>query len=77
MAIYAAVAITRGVSSWFAVAYAGLSVICLLSYAMDKSAAVAGRWRSSEQSLLLLGLVGGWPGGSDSDIVRALAASLQ
>ena len=63
VAIYVALALTRGVSMWFAVAYLGLSIVCLLAYAFDKSAAVEGRWRSSEQSLLLLGLAGGWPGG--------------
>jgi uncharacterized membrane protein YsdA (DUF1294 family)/cold shock CspA family protein len=63
IAIYVALALTKGVSIWFAAAYALLSIICLLAYAFDKSAAVAGRWRASEQSLLLLGLAGGWPGG--------------
>jgi uncharacterized membrane protein YsdA (DUF1294 family) len=63
VAIYVAVAVTRGVSHWFAVAYVGLSIVSLLAYALDKSAAVAGRWRTSEQSLLLLSLAGGWPGG--------------
>jgi uncharacterized membrane protein YsdA (DUF1294 family) len=63
IAIYIALSLTKGVSIWFAAAYVVLSLICLLAYAFDKSAAIAGRWRSSEQSLLLLGLVGGWPGG--------------
>lgn len=63
IAIYIAVSLTHGVSIWFAAAYVGFSVVCLLAYAFDKSAAIAGRWRSSESSLLLLGLVGGWPGG--------------
>jgi uncharacterized membrane protein YsdA (DUF1294 family) len=43
--------------------YAVASVVCFLAYAFDKSAARAGRWRTSENTLLLLGLVGGWPGG--------------
>ena len=43
--------------------YAVASVVCFLAYAFDKSAAMAGRWRTSENTLLLLGLVGGWPGG--------------
>jgi uncharacterized membrane protein YsdA (DUF1294 family)/cold shock CspA family protein len=60
---YLWIAATRGVSVWFALVYVGLSLLSLLAYAIDKSAAVGGRWRSSEQSLLLLGLVGGWPGG--------------
>lgn len=63
IAIYIAVALTCGVSIWFAGAYGALSIVCLLAYASDKSAAMAGRWRASEKSLLLLGLVGGWPGG--------------
>jgi uncharacterized membrane protein YsdA (DUF1294 family)/cold shock CspA family protein len=45
------------------VAYGVASVVCFLAYAFDKSAATAGRWRTSERMLLLLGLVGGWPGG--------------
>ncbi len=49
--------------AWVALVYLGMSLVCLMVYAFDKSAAVAGRWRSSEQSLLLLGLLGGWPGG--------------
>lgn len=61
--VYVAVATTRGVSWWFAFAYVGLSIVCLMAYALDKSAANAGRWRSSERSLLILGLAGGWPGG--------------
>jgi uncharacterized membrane protein YsdA (DUF1294 family) len=63
VALYVAMAATRGVSNWFALAYIGFSFVTLVAYALDKSAAVAGRWRVSEQSLLLLGLAGGWPGG--------------
>lgn len=61
--VFGAVAATRSVSWWFAFGYVVLSVVCLMAYALDKSAAVAGRWRSSERSLLILGLAGGWPGG--------------
>lgn len=46
-----------------AAGYLALSVICFISYAVDKSAATSGGWRTKESSLLLLGLVGGWPGG--------------
>jgi uncharacterized membrane protein YsdA (DUF1294 family) len=38
------------------------SVVCFLAYAADKSAAVAGRWRVAESTLIFLGLAGGWPG---------------
>jgi len=47
---------------WIALLYLVASFICFLAYAFDKSAAVAGRWRISEGTLLTLGLVGGWPG---------------
>jgi uncharacterized membrane protein YsdA (DUF1294 family)/cold shock CspA family protein len=63
VAVYFVVARKYPVSPWFALAYVVLSVMCLMIYAFDKSAAVAGRWRSSEHSLLALGLLGGWPGG--------------
>jgi uncharacterized membrane protein YsdA (DUF1294 family)/cold shock CspA family protein len=43
-------------------AYIGLSMVTFLAYAFDKSAARQGRWRTSEQSLHVLGLAGGWPG---------------
>ena len=61
--IYALITAKYRVSFWFALSYIVLSVASLMVYAFDKSAAVAGRWRSSEQSLLALGLLGGWPGG--------------
>jgi uncharacterized membrane protein YsdA (DUF1294 family) len=37
-------------------------VVCFIYYAVDKSAAAAGRWRVPEGTLILLGLAGGWPG---------------
>ena len=43
-------------------AYVLLSMITFIAYAIDKSAAQAGRWRISEASLHMLGLIGGWPG---------------
>jgi uncharacterized membrane protein YsdA (DUF1294 family) len=42
--------------------YAGASAVCFLFYAVDKSAARVGRWRTPESTLLLLGLCCGWPG---------------
>ena len=38
------------------------SLACLVAYALDKSAAIRGRRRIPERTLLALGLVGGWPG---------------
>jgi uncharacterized membrane protein YsdA (DUF1294 family) len=42
--------------------YLALSVLLFVVYAVDKSAAKAGRWRISERNLLFVGLLGGWPG---------------
>ena len=42
--------------------YAGASVLAYVAYAMDKSAARNGRWRTQESTLHFLGLIGGWPG---------------
>jgi uncharacterized membrane protein YsdA (DUF1294 family)/cold shock CspA family protein len=44
------------------IAYAALSVIAFAAYAIDKSAAQAGRWRTKESTLHILALAGGWPG---------------
>ena len=38
------------------------SAVCFAVYALDKSAAIAGRRRVAERTLLLLGFAGGWPG---------------
>lgn len=42
--------------------YFAASVIAFFMYWRDKSAAQEGRWRTKESSLLLCGLIGGWPG---------------
>ena len=44
------------------VVYLALSLVTFIAYALDKSAAKRGAWRTSEGTLLLLGLAGGWPG---------------
>ena len=43
-------------------AYILLSIVTFIAYSIDKSAAQAGRWRTSESSLHMLALLGGWPG---------------
>jgi uncharacterized membrane protein YsdA (DUF1294 family) len=42
--------------------YIVVSIITFTVYAIDKSAATKGTWRTSESTLHLLSLVGGWPG---------------
>ncbi len=44
------------------VVYGFVSIVTFLLYWLDKSAARRGDWRMQESSLLLIGLVGGWPG---------------
>jgi uncharacterized membrane protein YsdA (DUF1294 family)/cold shock CspA family protein len=50
------------VPPWVALVYLMMSLATLTAYAIDKDAARMRRWRTSEQTLLMLGLLGGWPG---------------
>lgn len=47
---------------WVLLAYPCASVVSFLQYWWDKSSAQAGRWRTPENSLHLVELLGGWPG---------------
>lgn len=38
------------------------SLVTFMAYALDKSAAKSGQWRTQESTLFLMGLAGGWPG---------------
>ena len=42
--------------------YAILSLVTFVAYAIDKWAAIRGHWRTTESTLHVLGLAGGWPG---------------
>nr|WP_236649516.1 DUF1294 domain-containing protein [Rhodopirellula sp. SM50] len=42
--------------------YCGASLVTFLVYAIDKSAARRGHWRTQENTLHLLAMIGGWPG---------------
>ncbi|MEO8545961.1 MAG: cold shock and DUF1294 domain-containing protein [Betaproteobacteria bacterium] len=42
--------------------YVGLSLVAFIMYALDKSAARRGAWRTPEKTLHMLSLLGGWPG---------------
>jgi uncharacterized membrane protein YsdA (DUF1294 family)/cold shock CspA family protein len=42
--------------------YLAVSIFTFILYALDKSAAKSGSWRTEEKTLHLLSLAGGWPG---------------
>ncbi|MFK4805464.1 DUF1294 domain-containing protein [Microbacterium sp. ZW CA_36] len=51
-----------GLAWWVPALYGAASLITFAAYGIDKSAARRSAGRVPEQTLLLLGLVGGWPG---------------
>ena len=61
-ALYAAAMLASDLPWLVGGAYLMTSATCFVAYALDKSAARNGNWRTPERTLLLLGLVGGWPG---------------
>jgi len=61
--LYGIVAVLWRVPNLVAGAYFLLSVACFAAYAADKSAAKSEGRRTPENTLLVLGLLGGWPGG--------------
>ena len=57
-----AIALRVPVSPIWWIVYGLASLACFIGYRLDKRAAQRKEWRVSETILLLLGLVGGWPG---------------
>lgn len=62
LALLTGAAIAGKLPAILLVIYGGLSVVAFLAYALDKSAARNGAWRTPEKTLHLLALGGGWPG---------------
>jgi uncharacterized membrane protein YsdA (DUF1294 family)/cold shock CspA family protein len=60
--VFLVAAILWRIPGWVAGLYFAASVVCFIAYAIDKSAATAGRRRVSEDTLIFLGLACGWPG---------------
>lgn len=60
--IYLFASLAWDLSQLVGAAYLSTSLTCFVAYAIDKSAARSGNWRTPESTLLILGLVGGWPG---------------
>ena len=48
---------------WVLGLYLAASTFTFIMYAIDKSAAKSGAWRTPESTLHWLSLIGGWPGG--------------
>jgi len=61
-ALYLLVAILWKVPNKVALGYLLVSLLCFAAYYLDKSAAASDGWRTKESTLLLFGLLGGWPG---------------
>ena len=62
LALVAAAALSGRLPVEVAGFYLVASVVAFLAYALDKSAARNGRWRTKESTLHFLALAGGWPG---------------
>ncbi len=60
--VYVVITLNWPVPWWVLGVYVTTSAGCFVLYAADKSAAIGGRWRIAERSLLALGFAGGWPG---------------
>lgn len=62
LVLYAALDFLWKPPLWIAGWYLLASVVTLVAYAGDKSAASHDRWRTPESTLHLLAIAGGWPG---------------
>ena len=61
-AMYAYATFAWSMPSWIGALYLVASTACFCAYALDKAAARAGRRRTPESTLLMMGLACGWPG---------------
>jgi uncharacterized membrane protein YsdA (DUF1294 family) len=50
------------VSPWLSQGYLAASLVTMVAYGLDKEKAGRGEWRTAENLLHLLELLGGWPG---------------
>ena len=60
--IIAALSLIGDLTFFLLFVYLGLSGFTFLAYAIDKHAARSARWRTRENTLHILELIGGWPG---------------
>ena len=61
-AVLAAAIVVGKAPQWIGIAYGAMSLVAFLAYWKDKAAARADAWRTPEQTLHGLALLGGWPG---------------
>src|SRR5690606_34065621 len=62
LTVYVATGLLWRHPPWLALVYLIASAIAFVAYALDKSAAKNGTWRTSESTLHVLAIAGGWPG---------------
>jgi uncharacterized membrane protein YsdA (DUF1294 family)/cold shock CspA family protein len=62
LAIVGVSVLTSKIPYWILLIYMVASLLTFMMYAVDKSAARNGAWRTQESTLHLLSLAGGWPG---------------
>ncbi|MCM8857186.1 MAG: cold shock and DUF1294 domain-containing protein [Candidatus Thiodiazotropha sp.] len=62
LVIVAVTVVTSKIPPLILAVYLILSLLTFIMYAVDKSAAKEGAWRTPESTLHLLSLAGGWPG---------------
>jgi uncharacterized membrane protein YsdA (DUF1294 family)/cold shock CspA family protein len=62
LVVYVVIAAAWKLPLWVAGGYLVLSAATFMVYAADKAAASGGSWRTSESTLHLLAVAGGWPG---------------
>ena len=60
--VYAFIAWRWSLSAWVVATYVAASLVAFVAYAIDKSAARQGRWRTPEATLHLISVACGWPG---------------
>lgn len=54
--------VAAGLPWWVPASYGVVSIVAFVAYGLDKRAAKRGAPRTSESTLLMVGVVGGWPG---------------
>lgn len=62
MAVVGLSVILAGLHEYVLYTYLAISLVTYVVYGIDKSAAQSGAWRTSESTLHMMSIIGGWPG---------------